>query len=1652
MTLCLFFLLSLGLILPGLSAGASVPIFSPDVIVVTVEEGRTDDLVTSLNCTTPVGSPCPIRTKIDGDDFGSEKFKIDNSDLKTTNIPTDYEAVETISKDFVYTLIIRGNDSVNSLKTAEATVFVHIDSKNEHDPEFIGMPFRASVGEDAAVGTQVIKLTGTDKDLGTGGELSFMIVGGNDDNKFDINPESGRIFINNSLDYETKENYTLNVSLSDGERSVIADVAISVTPVNDNDPKCTPQVYHVTMDDTLAKEGVTIHTLTCSDADRDPLTYTIDSGDISGKFTIKTPPNIELVKDLDASQKNLNYLLTIRVSDGSRSTDAWLRVYVTKNNTKGPEFMSQPTVYVRESEMIGTEIIIYTAEDPDKEPYGIVSYEIESVTNGGEDNFLIEETSGRIKLAKPLDFETVTKYMLRVVAKDGGGLKGTGTVTVNVINENDNAPTCTTYSEAYNVAEDTDPTSAISTDVQCTDADGDSLSFMIAENPPGSKFTLSSSRTVLLKEPLDFETQSFYELQISVIDGGTTPVIITFIIDVTNVNEHTPTFTNPDVYYETLDETSQPGVNITTVTATDGDRDRVAYSFVTPQTKFNLGSVSGQIILSQTLDAEVVSSYKLLVRASDGQKESTATVSITVNDVNEKPVFEQDKYSFTNTENSDIGKSVGKVTARDPDVSGNNGLFRYTIISGNINSHFLIDPDVGTISVAVSTDYEFTKSVLLVIEVTDFGTPALSDKCTVNISIIDVNDNSPEFPTATMTKFIAENASLGDFVTRVTAKDIDSDLSDNNLFEFRSSSNVPFNVHYLTGEVTVNGQIDREIQESYEMIIEAVDKGFPARTGYVTLTITLTDINDNAPLIQGTYDKTIPENEPVHSLVFSLSATDPDTGENGRFLYSIESGNSDFHFKIEQTRGFIQVATDLDRESQSVYELVIKVSDLGSPQMSSSITATVTLSDVNDIIPEFTQNTFVFNIKENSPIGTLVGKVDATDGDRGINALLTYRIKTYEEGHAGKFAINSTTGEIRSFDVIDREVEDFYAILLIVEDGGSLSSEAMVNITITDENDNTPIFTRRLYSTEVSENFTVGGKILTTTAFDFDIGLNAKISYSLDIVTLDDAIASQYFSVDVNTGEVLLIKELDRELYANITMTVTATDAGTPLLSSNTTVTVFVADINDNRPIFTPSFYNAEVSNEYACDHVIAIVTALDRDQEENAEVFFEMDPIYGENQFLVDRKSGEITTSLNVNETRNVILVRAYDLGTPKLTSSLSAKIRIDSFNASETIISFSLSMGLSTYLRKESEFLSLVKATIGEFYATAYVRRWCIEDKSTSVLVYVYAVKNDLTNWESNLFMDKPFMTNGEFLDSLELNKDKVPTINGTDEPWRKFLVTDVKPFGQNVVYPAGSSRSSSSGDTSGLTIALAVIFSLLALALLAALIIYLLWRRKNKQKKDNLSKSKPKLIKVQSKGDMISGGQNSSDTRPFVSDTDDSVGHVTMVGNPSMVYSGSGSPGSRSAQGKGSPTGSGGEDESDPMTKIDIDGNREGLVSPTDVRMSQGVMVAGMGASGEGSVKDANSVRYGDGQYPEKELDSSRDGRSSDRTSGNRSDRHRGVGGRSEMDVSDERASARTFGNRGIDTVTGWVYEDHPENNGRQWLRTPDGDPIFEQRPFI
>lgn len=169
---------------------------------------------------------------------------------------------------------------------------------------------------------------------------------------------------------------------------------------------------------------------------------------------------------------------------------------------------------------------------------------------------------------------------------------------------------------------------------------------------------------------------------------------------------------------------------------------------------------------------------------------------------------------------------VGQMSAVEPDKEGSNGDVQYAIESGNVHSHFSIDPDDGRITIADPTDYEEGTSFELVVSVTDRATPPLSDRCTVTITILDVNDNPPVFNPNALFSSVSESAPKGTSITRVSATDADSDLDNNNRFSYRMDSITPFKVHPTTGIVTVDRPLDREIENKYVIMLRICVKIF----------------------------------------------------------------------------------------------------------------------------------------------------------------------------------------------------------------------------------------------------------------------------------------------------------------------------------------------------------------------------------------------------------------------------------------------------------------------------------------------------------------------------------------------------------------------------------------------------------------------------------------------------------------------------------------------------------------------------------------------------------------------------------------------------------------------------------------------------------
>ena len=403
------------------------------------------------------------------------------------------------------------------------------------------------------------------------------------------------------------------------------------------------------------------------------------------------------------------------------------------------------------------------------------------------------------------------------------------------------------------------------------------------------------------------------------------------------------------------------------------------------------------------------------------------------------------------------------------------------------------------------------------------------------------------------------------------------------------------------------------------MIVTATDRGNPELSGTLTISIHVTDVNDNPPSVIGFYEKSIKEDASIDTLIFSIKVEDLD--ENSQFNYSISSGNFGSSFKVDAGTGDIYISSNLDREQLERYELVLRVSDMGEPPYSTTVTATVNIDDVNDVRPNFKKTSYAFSIKEHVPSPTIVGSIEATDDDKGMNSKLFYSIATQWKGVDGNFGINETSGEIYTLKDLDREIESEYQLWVRVQDGGSppLSSEITVNITIQDINDQTPLFEHQEYSTAIPENYTKGSKVLSARALDSDEGLNGEVIYELDYTAPQGIMADQFIGVRSDSGDLILKRPIDRETYQELTFPLVARDNGEPPTSSMVNVTIYILDVNDNRPEFLPQFYNTEASITDYCDATITKVTAIDQDVGDNAIISYRITPVEADPTFQVD-------------------------------------------------------------------------------------------------------------------------------------------------------------------------------------------------------------------------------------------------------------------------------------------------------------------------------------------------------------------------------------------------------------------------------------------------
>ncbi|XP_040200831.1 protocadherin gamma-C5-like isoform X10 [Rana temporaria] len=639
-------------------------------------------------------------------------------------------------------------------------------------------------------------------------------------------------------------------------------------------------------------------------------------------------------------------------------------------------------------------------------------------------------------------------------------------------------------------------------------------------------------------------------------------------------------------------------------------------------------------------------------------------------------VLGQLRYSIA--EESDPGTVVGNI-AQDLGLNlVDINRRRLSLESEGKGNIFAIDQKNGALIIKDRIDRESlcgsSLSCLLQLEVLA-GNPL--ELFSLEIEVLDINDNSPFFSSINQVIKITEVASPGLRFQLELAKDLD--VGKNGVRQYNLNSNPYFSLLIknrkdgsLIAELVLDKSLDREVNAEHTLIFTAIDGGEQPRSGSTQISVVVLDINDNAPVFDhSSYKISVVENTPLKTVVIKLNATDLDEGTNSEILYSFDHHTLDSAkniFDIDQYTGEVFVTGIINFEDSDFYELFIKAEDKGSPKLEGHCVIQVDVQDVNDNTPEIIYTSKNSYVPENAPVGTVVGFVTIRDRDSGKNGDVKLEISP-DLPFKCQPMLNRYT--LVTSGHLDREKVSRYTITLIASDLGSpsLSSQTTITITISDVNDNPPAFLQSAYNAFISENNEPGRLLCTVAAGDPDEGDNAILIYSIAESHIDGSPVSSFVYINSDTGNIYAQRSFDYEQLQVLQITARVEDSGSPKLFSNVTVFIFIQDTNDNYPsILYPENSGEVISQEtitrYAsAGYLVSKVSAVDLDSGHNAWLTYSLLQSGSPALFHISEYTGEVRTLRGLQEMDNTehrLVISVSDHGEPSLSSTVTLIVNI--------------------------------------------------------------------------------------------------------------------------------------------------------------------------------------------------------------------------------------------------------------------------------------------------------------------------------------------------------------------------------------------------------
>uniref|UniRef100_A0AAQ4RL66 Cadherin domain-containing protein n=1 Tax=Gasterosteus aculeatus aculeatus TaxID=481459 RepID=A0AAQ4RL66_GASAC len=677
-------------------------------------------------------------------------------------------------------------------------------------------------------------------------------------------------------------------------------------------------------------------------------------------------------------------------------------------------------------------------------------------------------------------------------------------------------------------------------------------------------------------------------------------------------------------------------------------------------------SLSAELVLQKALDREKQAVIELTLTAIDGGKPpKTGNVQIQVNvlDVNDNsPVFSKSLYKVQVSENENAGTTLLALSATDLD-DGVNGQIVYSFTEKrrfNPDDVFSLNESTGEIKVKGNIDYEENQAYEIRVQARDKGTPPRSAHSKILVEVIDVNDNAPEISVSSIMSPVKEDAEIGTVVAMVTITDHDG--GKNGLTYCKIIGSLPFKLksnykNYYS--LLVDGPLDRESVSQFNVSIIATDEGIPSLSSTSVINVKVSDVNDNPPRFLGpVINVYVKENSPIGNTIHILTTLDSDLNENAKATYHlINSSPKETQISsiinINSETGDIVSLQSFNYENIKTFQFKVQI--------------LVEVIDVNDNAPEISVSSVMSPVKEDAEIGTVVAMLTITDRDGGKNGLTYCKIIG-----SLPFKLKSNYKNYYSLLVdgpLDRESVSQFNVSIIATDEGipSLSSTSVINVKVSDVNDNPPRFLGPVINVYVKENSPIGNTIHILTTLDSDLNENAKATYHLINSSPKETQISSIININSETGDIVSLQSFNYENIKTFQFKVQATDSGVPPLSSNVTVNVLVLDENDNSPtILLPYSEHGSVNSEsipYSAEagYFVAKIRAVDADSGYNALLSYHLSEPKGNNLFRIGTSTGEIRTKRRMSDNdlkTHPLVVLVSDNGEPSLSATVSIDV----------------------------------------------------------------------------------------------------------------------------------------------------------------------------------------------------------------------------------------------------------------------------------------------------------------------------------------------------------------------------------------------------------